>query len=922
MLFSTYDIADYKRLLPKPVEGTCQWILNHPSFKTWFDKTENALLWLIGHPGCGKTVTSLSLADYLEQRQKPGRLATVLLYFCDDKVNRQKDAIGVLTGLILQVLHRHRSMIRYVRKAYELQGPSLIQSFSSLWNIFLNIIRDPKSGPIWIILDALDECDKVSCHELLESIFELIAKPDFETGSHKSIKVFLTSRPFLGEYHRVDAPGCQLSIDEHQPGYSDDLQIYIRHRVDELSRRRGWATDIKGLLLDTLCSNVNQTFLWIHTVIESLENTLLASIQDLWDIISNIPPDLEAIYMDFVRSISPNYQAAASRLLKLLLASERPLHLDEISIGFAISSHHDNTEDVAQTCQTSIRYTLQGILGPFIRISKSTVSLVHQSVKDFLLRERHNDEEFPAMLSISEVEAALEMASACIQYLQLDDFSTDIFTSTGFESSPEASEVVCESPASDLIGGLWDEEGQTLDMSNLFRESGFADPETCQTLETKYKFYNYAALNWTKHFALCEAYAPRQLREAARGLLEIENWNCYNWLQRYWADPSTSGDSNPASFSPIVVAAFFNLHEAVVGLLQGIDCPDPSLDRALFFASQQGHSRIAATLLQAGADPNTEGPESQKALTAAAEHGHRDCVIALATDDRTDLNGRGGKFGRTALSYACSNGHCEIVKELLQRGECRVDHADFKGSTSFMSAAKGGYLPIVRTLAKLPNVDINYRDKEGRTALSWAAEFGMDEMVKCLLNMRRIDANVADKNRKSPLSWAAGKGRAETVVILMQSKKVDKASVDKDKRGAISWACAGGHLNALRVLLKHECPGVDDKDIDGWTPLAWAVQQNSPDVVEALLATGKVDIEERDDSGLTALFWALGYGHLPVVRALLRDGANPEAVNNAGKTPVEVAASLPNVREEIVEELNRYMKEKVYERVGGKLAGI
>lgn len=58
------------------------------------------------------------------------------------------------------------------------------------------------------------------------------------------------------------------------------------------------------------------------------------------------------------------------------------------------------------------------------------------------------------------------------------------------------------------------------------------------------------------------------------------------------------------------------------------------------------------------------------------------------------------------------------------------------------------------------------------------------------------------------------------------------------------------------------------------------------------------------------------------MKALLRDGANPKAVNNAGKTPVEVAASLPNVHEEIVEELNRYMKEKVYERVGGKLAGI
>ncbi|KEZ43748.1 hypothetical protein SAPIO_CDS4385 [Scedosporium apiospermum] len=813
--------------------------------ETWFDKTENALLWLIGHPGCGKTITSLSLANHLEHRQKPpDRPATVLLYFCDDKVNRQKDAIGVLTGLILQILHRHRSMIRYVRKV------------------------------------------------------------------HKYVKVLLTSRPVLGELHPSDAPpGCQLSIDENQPGYSEDLQTYIRHRVDDLSRRRDWAPDIKAFLLDALCSNANQTFLWIHTVIESLENTLLASIQDLRDIISTVPPDLEAIYMDFVTGISPNYQAVASKLLKLLLASERPLQLDEINISFTISSHHDNAEDVARACQTSIRHTLQGILGPFIRISESTVSLVHQSVKDFLLRDRYHGEKFPAMLSISEGEAALEMASACIRYLQLDDFSTDISASTDVESSSEVSGADCESPTTDLIGGLWDEEEQALGMGKLFRESGFADPETWQTLETKYKFYDYAALNWTKHFALCEASASSQLREAATALIDVENWNCYNWLQRYWADPSTHGDSNPADFHPIVAAAYFGLPETVVGLLESIDRTDPTLDRALFFASQQGHLRVVSALLQAGADPNAESRESQRALAAAAEHGHLGCVIALVTDDRTDLNGRGGKFGRTALSYACSNGHREIVKELLTRAECRVDQADYKGLTPFIHAVKGGYLSIARTLARRPDVDINHRDKEGRTALSWAAEYGMDEVVKCLLNMRRIDPNVADENRKSPLSWAAGNGRAETVDILMRNKRINKASIDKNKRGAISWACAGGHPNALRVLLKHECPGVDDRDVDGWTPLAWAVQQDRSDVVEALLATGKVDIEGRDDSGLTALFWAAGYGHLPVVRALLREGANPRAMNHAGKMLIEVASSLPNVRREILDELNRHIEE-------------
>lgn len=911
VLFSVYDIADYKRLLPKPVKGTCQWVLNHPLFMTWRDRAENALLWLTGHPGCGKTITSLSLADSLEQHQKPGKPVTVLLYFCDDKVNKQKDAIGVLTSLILQIIHRHRSMIHYVKKVYDFQGPSLVQSFTSLWNIFLKIIKDPKSGPICIILDALDECNKATCHALLESIFELVASPDFETGSDKYLKVLLTSRPFLGElYRRNELPGCQLSIDENQPGYSDDLQTYIHHRVDDLSRRRNWTADITQFLLRTLCSKVNQTFLWIHTVIQSLENTLLASTKDLWNIISSIPPDLEATYKGFVASISPDHQTAASKFLKLLLASARPLQLDEINIAFTISSSYDKAEDVARDCQASIRFTLQGILGPFLRISESTVSLVHQSIKDFLLKDSCSDEKPLAMLTINEEAAALDMASACMWYLQLEDFSTDIFTPPSVESDSEASGLACESPDPSLTGGLWDEEEQALNMDMLFREPGFVDTEMCETLETKYQFYNYAALNWTKHFAVCEASASPQLREAAMGLLDIKNWNCRNWLQRYWLDPSTGGDDNPTDltdYSLIVVAAYFNLHETVIALLRGID--RSSLDRALFFACQQGHRRIVATLLHGGADPNAEGPDFQKAVTAATEHGHLDCVIALAMDGRTDLNGRSGRFGRNALSFACSNGHGAIVKELLKRSECRVDQPDYKGSTPFIWAAKGGYPSIVKMLAKRTDVDINHRDKKGRTALSWAAEYGMDQVVECLLKLRHIDANLADRDGKSPLSWAASKGVAEAVSILVQSKKVDKESVDKEKRGPISWACADGHLDALRVLLKHECPGVDDKDAADWTPLAWAVQNNRPDVVETLIATGKVDIEGRDGSGSTALLWAVKYGHLPVVGALLRGGANPRAMNNAGKMPADMVAFLPNAREEMVDELNRHVEE-------------
>ncbi|KAI0912872.1 hypothetical protein F4823DRAFT_139771 [Ustulina deusta] len=114
MLFNIFGLADYKRRLPKPIEATCQWIRTHPLFVSWFGKAENALLWLTGPPGCGKTMLSYSVARQLEETSQ-----NVLIYLCGDKISMQKDAKAVLIGLTSQLVHRHRVMVRHIRKVFE-----------------------------------------------------------------------------------------------------------------------------------------------------------------------------------------------------------------------------------------------------------------------------------------------------------------------------------------------------------------------------------------------------------------------------------------------------------------------------------------------------------------------------------------------------------------------------------------------------------------------------------------------------------------------------------------------------------------------------------------------------------------------------------------------------------------------------------
>lgn len=156
------------------------------------------MLWLTGHSGCGKTVLCHSVASSLEEGNQH-----VLMYFCDKKITSQQDGKAVLTGLIFQLVQRHRHLIRHIRREFEIIGANMIHSFATLWNIFVNMIKDLKGGDLYVVVDALDECETSSCESLLRAIRDLI-NDSASRGGIKAIKFLLTSRPMLLLIRRMD----------------------------------------------------------------------------------------------------------------------------------------------------------------------------------------------------------------------------------------------------------------------------------------------------------------------------------------------------------------------------------------------------------------------------------------------------------------------------------------------------------------------------------------------------------------------------------------------------------------------------------------------------------------------------------------------------------------------------------------------
>ena len=900
-LFSGFDVSDYQMRIPTPAKGTCQWILEHPLFASWFEKPGNALLWLTGHPGCGKTILSYFLAKELETPSESRTPSNVCIYFCDDKISKQNVANNILIGLIFQLVQRHRSLARHVRKVYQMHGQNIVRSFTALWGLFKDIAMDPKCGPTIIIIDALDECKEDTRRSLLKAIEGFIQDLERPIAGGQHVKFVLTSRPLEDvECLIARVSEHRIRIDDYQSGPDGDLQIYIRQKLGEISEQHQFDQELRQSLQELLYSKSGQSFLWVHMVLTALESVPEMSINKVKVFVQQIPSDLERTYLLLVSDIHENHLEAASKLLKLILGSSRPLHLDEINIAFGIAANHHTSKEVKEDSQTSMRRTLNRILGQLVRVSDSKVSLVHQSAKEFLLQETGSNDKLPeAIRTIRKEDCALEMATACISYLLLDDFAEDCFSSA--ESPAEST--------SDTSNSFWEDEDEEGYAHDLFKDLSTLDENICQLLASEHHFYEYAALHWTEHFVLCEAAAPRTLRDAAKKLLDTSTAHCTNWLRFHSTEAIISDQSIPRGLEPVTLAALFNFHETLRDYLDGnVPSQQGHLNNALFWGAEQGHDMIVDTLLRAGADPNARVSGEQTALIIASKNGNSDCVRTLLEDKRTDLNMRGER-GRPALSFACYGGHDEVVQMLLSRKDCGVNEEDESGSTALIWAAGSGRTETVNLLAQHPTADINHRDKSGRTVVSWAAGDGMDEVLKTLLRLKWTDPNLKDNDGRSPLSWAAGNGCTATLRVLLRNNKVDKASVDKKLKSAITWACEHGQADSLRTLLNYGCPGVDEGDESGWTPLAWAVHNASPATVELLVSNPSVDVERRDKGGRTPLSWAVSYGHLKAVKILLRAGANPRTESETGLTPISAAESLGRV--DMIEELRHYMSEEL-----------
>lgn len=169
-----------------------------------------------------------------------------------------------------------------------------------------------------------------------------------------------------------------------------------------------------------------------------------------------------------------------------------------------------------------------------------------------------------------------------------------------------------------------------------------------------------------------------------------------------------------------------------------------------------------------------------------------------------------------------------------------------------------------------------------------ACREGDTDRVRYLLDADPDIVNLADERACLPLHFAADVGQVECIKLLLE-RGADIEAVDVDGDTPLHWAAFRGHTDAIEYLLTGGAR-IDAVNFEQSTPLLYASKRNHYDAVEWLVRKG-ADLELANDYGRTPLLWvAREQGDLPMARLLIRLGADVNARDISGDTPLSLAA--------------------------------
>jgi len=271
---------------------TGTWFLHSSTLSEWKVSGPSSLLWIHGKrqftaqrllfrksdeiflflAGVGKSVlwfvdpsvfpseelillTSSTIIEAIEAIQMSG-LASLAMFYYDFREDEKKDLRGLLSSMLFQLCDQSDSYYTTLSHFYSThRDGARSPSDDELIRCLKDLLSLPGQAPIYLIIDALDECPNTSLPPHRNQVLAFLE--DLIDSKLPNLCICVTSRP-ESDIRPVLEPLAFRSVSLHdQSGQKEDIENYIKSVVNTDRRMRRWTSVHKQLVMDGLAERAD-----------------------------------------------------------------------------------------------------------------------------------------------------------------------------------------------------------------------------------------------------------------------------------------------------------------------------------------------------------------------------------------------------------------------------------------------------------------------------------------------------------------------------------------------------------------------------------------------------------------------------------------------------------------------------------------
>lgn len=263
------------------------------------------------------------------------------------------------------------------------------------------------------------------------------------------------------------------------------------------------------------------------------------------------------------------------------------------------------------------------------------------------------------------------------------------------------------------------------------------------------------------------------------------------------------------------------------------------------------------------------------------EHAVEIAALLIANGADVNLNPNGAGTPLCIANSQEASQAVELARLYLDHG-AQVDTPDRFGDTPLHQATRAANSALT-TLYIDRGAKINQPNHAGETPLHYATVAGNPAFITMLLE-RGANLEARTKRGGTLLHVAASHNNVPVMTFLLKEKGFRVDCTDDGQGTPLFYALSFGHEEATRFLLEQGA-SVTYRSVRAVTPLHIAAAHGNLANITVLLARG-AQADVATDQGVTPLHLTCS---LAVAQALIAGGADVNARNKLGRTPIYTA---------------------------------